>query len=156
MMVSTAGMNAFATYGDIHTLIPTPPINNSVEITPFGSSAPPSSASTHDVSISDYNYQVQKMGYQVYTDKWLTGASSIIITVENWNVVEDYGGTNDKVTIKVYNSSNTFFDSKAVTIKNGIGSASFSRLTPTSKYYVCFEVGTNSNKYSFNGAISKG
>ena len=139
---------------EVYTLSPTPPAISEVETR--GANPPSSSADIHDLSVSDYNYQVTNMGYQVFTSKWITGASSISISVSNWNLIEEYhGATKDKLTLKVYNSSKKLVDSKTITISSGVGSASFKNLTSKSKYYICFEVPTNSNRYSFDGAISK-
>ena len=37
-----------------------------------GSNKPGSNASVHDLSVSNYNYQLTNFGYQLFTDKWLT------------------------------------------------------------------------------------
>lgn len=124
------------------------------EIEPQGANPPSGFADTHDLSVSDYNYQVTNIGYRVYTSKWLTGVSSIKISVSNWKLLEEYhGATKDQLTLRVYNSSKKLVDSKTITIYSGSGSATFSGLSSTSKYYVCFEVPTNSNRYSFDGSI---
>lgn len=140
---------------NVYTLSPTPPPTSSgIEIR--GANPPSSGADIHDLSVSPYNYQVTNMGYQVFTSKWIKGASSIKISVSNWNLIESYiGATNNKLTLKVYNSKKKLVDSKTITISSGVGSATFSGLTSSSKYYICFEVPTNSNRYSFDGTISK-
>lgn len=137
---------------EVYTLSPTPPAISGIE--PQGANPPSSGADTHDLSVSSYNYQVADMGYRVYTSKWLTGASSISISVSNWNLIKEYhGATNNQLTLRVYNSRKKQVDSETITISDGSGSVTFSGLTSTSKYYVCFEVPTNSNRYSFDGFI---
>ena len=70
-----------------------------------GKNPPAKKADTHDLSVSNYNYQVSDMGYRVYTSKWLKGASSIKISVSNWKLIDSYkGATNNKLTVRVYNS----------------------------------------------------
>ncbi|MCH5263259.1 MAG: hypothetical protein J1F42_10125 [Lachnospiraceae bacterium] len=139
----------------VDTLSPTPPAAAS-EVEPRGANPPSSSADTHDLSVSSYSYQVTDMGYQVFTSKWITGASSIKITVSDWELLKEYtGAKKNELTLKVYNSSKKLVTSETITISDQSGSATLSGLTSTSKYYVCFEVPTNGNRYSFNGTISK-
>ena len=139
---------------EVYTLSPTPPAISGVETR--GANPPANSADTHDLSVSEYNYQVTKIGYQVFTSKWLTGADSIKISVSNWDTIDEHpGATKNELTLKVYNSSKKLVESKTITISSGSGSATFKDLTSSSKYYICFEVPTNSNTYSFNGTISK-
>lgn len=139
----------------VYTLSPTPPYASS-EIMPKGAKPPSSSADLHDLSVSSYSYQVEDMGYQVFTSKWLKGASSIKISVSNWKLKKMYNGaTNNELTLKVYNSKKKLVDSQTITIDREVGSATFSGLTSSAKYYICFEVPTNGNRYSFNGTISE-
>lgn len=123
-------------------------------ITPFGESAPGSSASTHNLSVSSYNYQVTEIGYRVYTDKWFTGASSLKVTVTNWNKISGSANSN-KLTIAVVNSSGSVVASKTIDSVSVAASHTFTGLSSTSKYYVYFQVPTNNNIFSFNGVISK-
>lgn len=89
---------------EVYTLSPTPPAISEIE--PQGANPPSGFADTHDLSVSDYNYQVTNIGYRVYTSKWLTGVSSIKISVSNWKLLEEYhGATKDQLTLRVYNSS---------------------------------------------------
>ncbi len=153
IMVLGMGTSTLAA-GDIDILTPIPPSPIGVGVQPYGANPPSSGADVHNLSISKYNYQVEDVGYRVYTSKWLTGASSIYVLVDNWTILKEYGGTNNKVTIRVFNSSKQEVTSKEITIFNGYGSATLRGLSSTGKYYVCFEVPTNSNRYSFNGHIS--
>lgn len=84
-------------------LTPIPP--SSIGIQPDGAKPPSSSADIHNLSVSEYNYQVEDVGYRVYTSKWLTGASSMDVLVDNWTILESYGGTSNIVTVRVFNSS---------------------------------------------------
>ncbi len=136
-------------------LSPTPPVAAS-EISPRGANPPASSADIHDLSTSAYNYQVLDVGYQVFSSKWITGASSIQVTVNNWKLLEYYiGATSNKVTISVYNSRKELVDSDTITIYDKSGLTYLSGLTETEKYYVGVQVPTNGNRYKFNGTISK-
>lgn len=139
----------------VDTLVPVPPAT-AFEIGTRGADPPSSRADIHDLSVSAYNYQVTDMGYRVYSGKWLTGASSIDVSVENWNLIKEYhGATNNKLTIRIYDSSKKQVASDTIFIYYGGGSTSFTGLTATANYYVCVEVPTNGNRYSFNGTISK-
>lgn len=146
----------------IHHLTATAPpviINDSIPglITPFGSEKPGKNASVHDLSVSDYSYQVSRIGYAVYTDKWLTGKTSMKVSVSNWKVLEDWGGTSNSLTIEIYKPS-TLFNSGFVEEKtinpNNVSSVTFSGLSASEKYYIVFSVPNNGNIYSFNGKIS--
>lgn len=154
-LVLATGGSAYAS-GDYHELSITPPNLESSNggITIFGANPPSSGASSHDVSVSDYNYQISKIGYRVYTDKWLTGTTSLKVTVDNWKLVEDYGGTSNSLTIAVHKSSGGIVASKTINT-NEVLRASFTDLTKSSNYYVSFSVPNNGNTYSFNGSISK-
>ncbi|MFB5267342.1 hypothetical protein ACE41H_11185 [Paenibacillus enshidis] len=150
--ILTAGGSAFAS-DDVHVLPTTPPAASSDGITIFGQDPPKSSASTHNLSISDYNYQVEKVGYEVFTDKWLTGVSSMTVRVDNWQVIKDVAdGYN--LSIVVHNSSGNVVTYKTIDPRK-IGVAKFTGLSASNKYYVSFAVPNNGNLYKFNGSISK-
>ncbi|WP_405131173.1 hypothetical protein MHB43_01305 [Paenibacillus sp. FSL H8-0317] len=137
----------------VHNLPSVAPVNNTNVIVPFGQDKPGTSASTHDLSVSSYNYQVQKVGYEVFTDKWLTGATSIKVQVLNWALVNNGGGATNKLIISVY-SANGLVANKQINPNNTL-SHTFTGLNKSTKYYVKFSVDTgNDNTYSFNGAIS--
>lgn len=126
------------------------------EIETRGANPPSSRADTHDLSISDYNYQVSDIGYKVFTSKFLTGVTSLKITVTDWKLTQSYtGAKNNELTLNIYDSKKNLITSKTITISENKGSATFTGLSATSKYYICFEVPTNSNRYSFSGVISK-
>lgn len=139
----------------VYTLRPFSPTDHG-NISIQGANPPSKKADIHNLSKSNYNYQATNMGFRLYTSKWLTGSSSLYVTVSNWKVIEQYNGAESKkLTIKVYNSKKKKVDSKDITIgRYNSGSASFSGLSADSKYYVCFETPTNSNRYSFDGTIS--
>lgn len=149
-------LNSQAKASTVNELISAPPSEseNTGGIQPYGAKPPASGASTHDLSISAYNYQVEKVGAQVYTDKFLKGKTTMNVSVKNWKLIVAYAGTSNQVTVTVYNSSGKKVDSNTITIKNNTGSTSFSGLSKTTKYYVKFSVPLNSNTYSFDGSIS--
>lgn len=134
---------------DIHLL-------EELEVQTRGSSAPNSYDSTHDLDISDYNYQISSFGYTVYTDEWLTSDSGEIkVNLYNWTVLENYGGTDDQVTIKLYSNQDGLLVTSTRTV-NSYGSISpvtWINISSSKDYYVRFEVPTNGNKYSCNGSI---
>jgi hypothetical protein len=153
VMILTIGMTCFAK-DDVHNLVTTPPsIQSSGGITPNLATPPGSSASVQNLSISAYNYQVQSVGYRVYTDKWLTGVSNYNITINNWTCVDNSGPPNyNRLTISVYNSLGNLMTSMTIdpTITRAI---TLTSMTASKNYYVCFEVPTNGNKFSFDGSI---
>lgn len=125
-----------------------------------GADRPSSSAETVDLSQNSYSYEVTDMGYRVYTNKWLTGAEKIHISVSNWTLLDDYGGEDSELTIAVYDSGNQVAAKNTIEITwshegTGYGGVDFAGLNANERYYVLFEVPTNSNRYSFDGLISK-
>jgi hypothetical protein len=151
-LVAGMGINVFATE-NVDILTENPPAPIGIEL--YGANAPGSKADVHNLSVSSYNYQVAEIGYRVYTSKWLTGKSSMSVSVSNWTILKTYTGTDNSLTVRLYDSSGTQISSKNVTISYNSGSCSFTGLNTSKKYYICFEVPTNSNKYSFDGSIHK-
>ncbi|MDR6726091.1 hypothetical protein J2W91_004597 [Paenibacillus amylolyticus] len=148
----TAG--AVSADSNVHTLPTVPPVSSENVITPFGAYAPGSNASTHNISTSNYNYQVSEVGAQVYTDKWLTGSSTMKVTVTNVKNVGETPGKLSGVNVAIFNEKN-----RQVIIGNidltRSSSVSFSGLNSSDKYYVEFSVPRSGLKWAFNGAISK-
>lgn len=70
----------------------------------YGVNPPGKNASVHNISVSSYAYQVEKMGYRLFTDKWIKGKSTVKVSIKNWRVLEDYHDTK-KLTVRIYNSS---------------------------------------------------
>lgn len=154
MIIPTATIYASE---EVYTLQPVPPALNDEEgISVYGAKPPTSGADVHNLSVSTYSYQVEEIGAAVYTSKWLTGASSIHVSVENWALlVSNPGATNNKLTVSVYDSNKSFVASTSITIDSRflVGSGDIDGLDSSKKYYVRFSVPTNGNKYSFNGDI---
>lgn len=139
---------------NVDYLSPFPPSTAS-EYSLQGMNPPSKLADVHDLSVSDYNYQVSDMGYRVYTSKWLTGASSYTVAVTDWNLITSYpNATNNKLTVRIFNEKKKEVCSKTIIIAGTVDYATLSGLSSSSKYYVCFETPTNSNRYSFNGWIT--
>lgn len=154
-IVSVASISV-ASSNEINTLSETPPSNHSVdEIVPFGKNPPKWNASTHNLSVSPYNYQALDIGARLFTDKWITGATSIQVTVENWKHKEGYAPLNNQLTVQVYDESGKKIDGRIIIIGSTPHYANLSGLSSNKKYYVLFEVPTNGNRYSFNGSIKK-
>lgn len=144
---------------EVNILSETPPSESSSgDIVLYGSKPPSKNASVHNLSRSAYSYEAVDMGYRLYTNKWLTGSTSLSIDVYGWELLNYHGGTGNKLTLRVYDSSDKQVASKTITIDNwdsvGSGYAYFSGLSSSSKYYVCFEVPTNGNRYTYRGKIS--
>ena len=127
-----------------------------------GSKKPSSNAGTVNLTQNSYEYDVTNIGYRVYTNKWITGASTIKISVGDWKLIEEYiGAEKSKLTISVYDSNDMVVAKNTMTITwgqdgTGYGNMTLNGLNEGLKYYVLFEVPTNSNRYSFNGTIKKG
>lgn len=141
-----------------YSLQTTPPaLNHEGGISVYGSNPPSSGADIHNLSISAYSYQVERIGAALYTSKWMTGASSIHISVEDWTL-ETYnpGATNNRLTVSVYDSKKNFVASTTIIIDGRflVGSGDIDGLDSSQKYYVRFSVPTNGNIYSFYGDIS--
>ncbi|CAK7010887.1 hypothetical protein [Tissierella sp.] len=94
---------------------------------PYGASVPGKNADVHDLSSAKYKYDIDSVGYRVYTNKWLTGSTSIYISVGGWELIEYKGGIGNKLTLRIFDSSNKEIVSKTITIDNwdfgGNGSA---------------------------------
>jgi hypothetical protein len=137
-----------ATTEDVHTLVEQSALAR-------GASRPSANASTHNIGVSAYNYQVQRVGAAVFTDKLLTGKTSMRITANNWKCSVSHGlNTSNQLTLTVFNSSGSQVATRTVTVHGGSASHTFTGLNRNTKYYVRFSVPTNGNIYSFNGAIS--
>lgn len=138
---------------DINELVTSAP--SEISIMPRGMDKPGKKASSHDISVSAYNYQVEKVGAQVYTDKFITGKKSMKITVKDWKITTDWAIAKNTLTITLYDSSGKKVSSDSVTmVKDGSDSVSFTGLNASTKYYVMFSVELNKQTYSFNGSIS--
>lgn len=120
-----------------------------------GSSKPGSNASVHNLDVSNYNYQLTDFGYRLFTDKWLTSTSGeITVKLSDFKTIEEYNGaTKNKITFKLCDSSGVLVSSER-TVTNGSASVTWINISSSKKYYVCFEVPTNGNRYSGNGYIS--
>ncbi|MCC2346627.1 hypothetical protein LKM13_21475 [Bacillus anthracis] len=113
---------------------------------------PGKKASVHNIDKNSYNFQVDKVGAQVYTDKWLKGKKTMTVDVENFTVTKFQGGTKNELYITLYNSKGKEVDSKTLYV-NKASSVKFSGLDSSEKYFVKFSVPINGNTYSFNGSI---
>ena len=158
-MILGCNLVSFASEGGVPKL---PTVRDHlVESLVKGASKPSSSAGTVDLSQANYGYDVTSIGYRVYTNKWITGADSIYVSVSDWTLIEEYQGAEDsKLTVAVYDSSDNVVAKNTIEIDwahdgTGYGSLTLSGLNKNVKYYVLFEVPTNGNRYSFNGVISK-
>ncbi|TKI83108.1 hypothetical protein [Bacillus mycoides] len=113
---------------------------------------PGKKASVHNIEKNSYNYQVAKVGAQVYTDKWLKGKKTMTVNVHNFKVTKYQGGKSDELDITLYDSKDKIVDSKTLYV-NKASSVKFSGLSSSEKYYVKFSVLQNRNTYSFDGSI---
>ena len=120
----------------------------------FAAASPPSgTAPICDLSKGAYNYQVNSIGYRVYTDSWLTGESSYNISVYGWTCIVPNGPPNyNSLTIYVYNTLGTIVSATTIDpTKTSV--ATLTGMSAGNHYYVCFQVPTNNNIWSFNGSI---
>jgi len=156
LAVATVAMSIFSSSASADEPEMQPEIHVLQESLRRGTSAPSSNASSQDLSVSSYNYQIQKIGAQLYIDKWVTNATNMRVIVGNWHILNSYAGDKDKLMISVYSSAGLFYSKQLTGLKEG-GSdyADFTGLAPSTKYYVVFSVYTNGNTYSFNGQIKK-
>ena len=125
-----------------------------VETLTRGASKPSSNASVHDLDVNDYNFQLADFGYQLFTDKWLTSDSGYItVNLTSFSLLESYGGTSNKITFKLCDSSGVLVTSEK-TVVSGTASETWKNISSSKKYYVCFEVPTNGNRYTGAGYIT--
>lgn len=138
----------------IHNLSDNSPLDYNYSITPFGANPPVNNASEFDISRGDYNYQVDFVGYAVYTDKWIKGSTSMNVSIGE---IEVYSNPQSQqvyksVTVSIYNSKGKQVGNSQ-TLKSG-ETKTFSGLSKSEKYYVRFQVTANSVLYQFSGTIS--
>ena len=133
---------------DNHLLIETPQSR---------SASFPASGAIYYLSNGSYSFSLVELGYRLYTNVWLrTTTGTIRVTLSNWTVLEDYGGTNNKVTIRLYNKSHQNVQTTTRTVSPGnTYVTTFHSLNKNTDYCVCFEVTTNGNSYSARGRISQ-
>ncbi len=131
-----------------------------------GSKKPSSKASVHNLGVNNYNFQLTKFGYKLFTDKWLTSRSGKIkVNLTKFKAVSSSpGATKNEITFHLYDSSGRVASStkkvyggsasKTFTKVKASASKTFTKVKAGKKYYVAFEVPTNGNKYSGSGYIS--
>lgn len=125
--------------------------------TPFGAKPPGSSNGTHDLSSGKYQYTVDKVAIEVFTDRFVTGVSTINVSVLGLEQIEgptmsDYDLGIAYVTL--YNADGTVVKRNKVTLKDGNGNTSFTA-TAKNKYYVGFSGSTQGTQaVSFHGNIT--
>lgn len=126
------------------------------EIQVRGSSAPSNNASIHNLDVSKYNYQVQKVGSRIYTDKWLTSKlGEIRVTLSDWKLISEHGGESKTVTVYLHSKERGVIRTSPRTISsNGTTSVLWTNISSSDKFYISFEVPHNGNQYSFQGGIS--
>ena len=153
-------------YVDHMSLVP-PTYDYNVQ--PYGTNPPGSSADTHNLSVSGYNYQIDHIETSLYTSKWVTGATDLKVTVEDFTILNWGSGPITTLYVEVYNSSKKLVDSKTLIIQprrydsygNVVeyapGYAYLSGLSSSQKYYVKFKLGNtmSNNSVAFHGTISK-
>lgn len=125
-----------------------------VEDNTRGSKKPKDSASTHKLGVNNYNYQLDNFGYKLFTNVWLQSSSGYItVYLTDFSVLENHGGTSNKITFKLYDSSGLLVSSEK-TVVAGTASVTWKNISSSKKYYVAFEVPTNGNRYSGAGYIT--
>ncbi|MGG4144338.1 hypothetical protein ABEW34_14530 [Paenibacillus algorifonticola] len=133
-------------------MVPTPPTS---AITIFGVDPPSNDASVHDLSLNSYNYQVDYVGVEVFTAKWLKGKSTINVSVQDFKLTNGNADPTGYLYVNVCTGGPSTCTSKKITVNQyGTGSTSFSGLSTTTKYFVRFVVPNNGDKRTFYGTIS--
>lgn len=85
----------------------------------------------------------------------LTKSSTGYITVKmtDFDLLENYGGTSNKIIFRLYDSSGLLVTSEK-TVTSGTASVTWKNISSSKKYYVAFEVPTNGNRYTGLGYIT--
>lgn len=142
---------------NVHELNPEPPSMS--EIQPFGAKPPTSSTGTHSLKTDGkYSYTVTEVGAQVYTDRWLTGADEIDVSVNGFERVDGSPlQVYDNVGVIVYDEKGKKVDSAMLDCYENPDGGVLTVSTPGSgkKFYVCFTVKHTDCKFKFFGWISK-
>lgn len=143
------------TNNEIHQLIPSPPFGNAGVVTPYGTN-PPGTDSVMDLSMYSYNYQVQQIGWELYTDKQFTGVSKMTVSIDNWTKIQG-DAPSENLQVDLFTSSGSHATGIKVDMASYYGSAYvyFTNLNPSTKYYIRFRIGLTGNKFSFGGEVKK-
>lgn len=115
---------------------------------------PPSGSSFVDLNNTDYNYKVDSLKVNVYTNSLFKGSNTINVKVGNISIDKN-GMENESLPIKVYlykKGSNKHVDSEKVGIKGG--NVKFTGLDKNTYYYIGFSKANDTQIYSFSGTIS--
>jgi hypothetical protein len=132
--------------GDIHYL---------TEVMKRGAKKPSSKASTHNLDVSDYNYQLENFGYKVFTDKWVTSTSGeITVYLDSFSLITSYMGDSNKITFNLYDSSGKLVTSNKTVNSRGTAYVTWINIKSDKKYYISFEVPKNGNRYTGHGNIT--
>lgn len=136
-----------------HELTPTPPISGGGSFSTNGMNPPNSDSSSHNLSVSPYNYQVHQVGAQIYTDKILYGKTSMKVLVSNYEIISGTGPKSN-LYVYLYKANGTFVDKYS--LGSGYTSSyTFTGLDKNTKYFVGWSVtNAGNNKYAFDGTIS--
>lgn len=131
--------------------------SSNFKIETYGASKPGKNASVHNLDVNAYNYQLGNFGYRLYTDKWITSSSGkITVSLKGFKTVVEYpGATKNKITFILFDSSGALVTSPKTVSSSGTASVTWINIKPDKKYYVCFEVPTNYNRYTGYGTITR-
>ena len=135
----------------LNELVPYVPLEEG-EVGIYGANPPGFFASTHDISVNAYNYQVIKVGSELFTDKFIKGKTSMTVNLKDWDYSDYPAPVASSVTVTLYTSSGKV-SGKTLSVSGGTGSVNFTGLNASTKYYVGFTVPRNGVTYSFNGSI---
>lgn len=153
-VVCLSSLTAFATNQNVYTLQETPPSNS--DVLPTGID-PPYDAGTHDLTSGPYDYQVDSMGAQLYTDRWITGASHLKITVDYFMHIDGSPAYSyDTVKFTLMNSAHQEVSSVSVNVGDGRPKTCYiRRIVASHRYYIKIEVTNDRLLKTFGGRISK-
>lgn len=114
---------------------------------------PPTGTSFIDLNNNSYNYEVEELKVNVYTNTFFKGTRYINVQVGNISVDKN-GMANESQPITVYlykKGGIGYVDKKQVGLSGG--SVQFSNLDKDTLYYIGFSKATDTQIYSFSGMI---
>lgn len=149
--ISSTSVNAAQIdFNEVHELTDTiPGLDN--PLTRDGNPPDISTDTVWDLRFAEYKYSIEEVGAQVYTDVFLTGKTSIKVTVGDMKVVSSESA--DKLyrtTVTLYDSNGTSVASTNITTN---GNYTFTGLSATKKYYVKFSVRHDTTIWTWDGSI---
>lgn len=114
----------------------------------------PTGSSFLDLSSNTYKYSVD-FKVQIYTNSLFSRVSSMNVKVNS--IAVNKNGMQNKskgITVTLYKSNGTKVASKTIGLAGG--TAKFTELSKSTKYYVGFSKQNDTQSYKFSGTVKKG